>query len=92
MFALSEHFKSFDPFATQKLNAFRSSEKSIITLASSFQKLVLADSKSLAKGEERNEEGVREQWIQMMEMCLWGNATVCPPPPPFPRSKLMRGG
>lgn len=70
LFALSTHWKSFDPFAFQKINAFRSSESSILLLAESFD--VLLSSRS---GEGVEMARLEREFREMMEICLWGNAT-----------------
>lgn len=58
------------------MDAFRSSENSIMTLATSFETLVKVEKERSATGVKQTEEMLHAEWIQMMEMCLWGNATV----------------
>lgn len=70
LFALSTHWKSFDPFAFQKINAFRSSESSILLLAESFDVLLSSREGEVEMGR------LEREFREMMEMCLWGNATV----------------
>lgn len=69
IFASTEHWKLFDCFASQKLEAFRSSSKGIMTLAQSVQQLV-------AQGPPTDEEILHADWIKMLEVCLWG-ASPC---------------
>ncbi|KAK4051470.1 Hairy/enhancer-of-split with YRPW motif protein 2 [Microbotryomycetes sp. JL221] len=67
LFAATKHFSSFDPFATQKLDTFRSSMDGIMALARSMQQLV-------RKGLPTDTQA-HADWITMVEICLWGNAT-----------------
>lgn len=56
-FDLSEHWKYYDPFANQKLSAFRSSGSAIEQLAQTLEELVKqASSKEAAAG---SEEGMK---------------------------------
>ncbi|KAI0199471.1 hypothetical protein F4808DRAFT_212929 [Astrocystis sublimbata] len=77
-FALSTHWKSYDVFARQKINTFRSSRPAVLELAARYKEIVEADRKaSTSKGEETGEEAQKKQLLftEMCEICLWGNAT-----------------
>lgn len=65
VFAHTTHWSGFDCFATQKLEAFRSSAKGIMTLAQSVQQLV-------QQGPSTDEQVLHADWIKMLEVCLWG--------------------
>ncbi|SGY19843.1 BQ5605_C017g08345 [Microbotryum silenes-dioicae] len=67
MFSSTEHWRSFDCFASQKLGAFRSSATGIYALARSVQDLV--------KKGQPSEQELHADFIKMLEICLWGNAT-----------------
>lgn len=68
IFAGTKHFALFDPFASQKLSAFKSSATGIYTLARTVEELV-------AKGPVKDEAELQTEWTKMLEVCLWGNAT-----------------
>lgn len=67
LFAGTEHWASFDCFASQKLEAFRSSSKGIHTLAKAVQELV-------KKGKTDDEVVLHADWQAMLEVCLWGES------------------
>lgn len=75
-FALEKHWKSYDVFSRQKLSAFKSSRPAVLELAAKYKSLILqtGDAKS-AKISEEVEEAERHLFIEMCEICLWGNAT-----------------
>lgn len=76
-FALSDHWKTYDVFARQKMSTFRSSRPAVVELAAKYNELVLQlekDVKSTNNSEELD-EAERILFTEMCEICLWGNAT-----------------
>lgn len=78
LFTLSKHWKSYDIFARQKMSTFRSSRPAVLELAEKYHELAT----ELAKGHagqhrtpEQIEEAERLLFMEMCEICLWGNAT-----------------
>lgn len=63
LFAATKHWNSFDPFATQKLDAFRSSASGIYALAKSLQGRV-------DKGKVTDQTELEAEWISMLEVDL----------------------
>lgn len=63
LFAATEHWNSFDPFATQKLDAFRSSASGIYALAKSLQGRV-------DKGAVTDQAELEAEWVSMLEVDL----------------------
>ncbi|KAM0786168.1 hypothetical protein ACM66B_006975 [Microbotryomycetes sp. NB124-2] len=68
MFQLSKQFRQFDPFRQQKMDTFRSSKDGIMALANTMKQLV-------NKGKPTSQDVLHADWIAMIEVCLWGNAT-----------------
>jgi damage-control phosphatase, subfamily III len=79
LFQLSKHWKTYDFFARQKTSSIRSSRPAIIELASRYKSLVAqidADkASSQSKSSEEVEAAEKALFIEMCEICLWGNAT-----------------
>ncbi|KAI5790263.1 DUF89 domain-containing protein [Geopyxis carbonaria] len=67
-FALTAHWQTYDPFRAQKDNTFRSSLAAVLELAARYRTIVEAQ-----HGED--EEKDRLLFLEIMEICLWGNAT-----------------
>ncbi|KAH8923330.1 DUF89 domain-containing protein [Atractiella rhizophila] len=67
LFSLSEHFKTYDPFFNQKVQAFRSSGEGVYSTAISFEKLRVG----------LDEDGAKKKtaFLEIALMSLWGNAT-----------------
>ncbi|KAK2875615.1 hypothetical protein FQN49_001575, partial [Arthroderma sp. PD_2] len=78
-FALSKHWKEYDVFAQQKMSTFRSSRPAVLELAARYkelsQDLKQAHSKRNDMSPEQQEESDKILFIEMCEICLWGNAT-----------------
>jgi len=70
-FALSTHWKSYDVFARQKISTFRSSRPAVVELASRYHELVT----QLEKRTTIDEVAEKVLFMEMCEICLWGNAT-----------------
>ncbi|RQM07165.1 hypothetical protein DH86_00000860, partial [Scytalidium sp. 3C] len=75
LFALSQHWKSYDVFARQKLSTFRSSRPAVLELANRYHELVEQLRSIKAKNEPENVEAEKILFFEMCEICLWGNAT-----------------
>lgn len=76
-FSLSKHWKSYDTFSRQKLSTFRSSRPAVLELAAKYKTLISqlgGDIKS-KKSTEESAEAERLLFMEMCEICLWGNAT-----------------
>lgn len=71
-FVLSQHWKSYDIFARQKIATFRSSRPAVIELAARYKEIIhqLED-----KSTKTSEEAEKILFMEMCEICLWGNAT-----------------
>lgn len=76
-FAVSIYWKDYDIFARQKLSTFRSSRPAVLELAAKYKELISqleSDAVSL-KSPEEVKEAEKILFIEMCEICLWGNAT-----------------
>ncbi|EIW56647.1 DUF89 domain-containing protein [Trametes versicolor FP-101664 SS1] len=69
-FVQTKHWKTYDPFLAQKESTFQKSSKAIYQLATTMHELE-KDKDSLAV----NPENLKVIFKEMVEMCLWGNAT-----------------
>lgn len=76
-FALSKYWKDHDIFARQKISTFRSSRPAVLELAAKYNELIsqLESDAVLSKSQEEVKEAERILFIEMCEICLWGNAT-----------------
>lgn len=79
LFTKSTHWKNYDVFSKQKIFTFRSSRPAVLELAARYHDLIeqLHSNKSAmanASDEER-EKVERGLFVEMCEICLWGNAT-----------------
>jgi hypothetical protein len=79
LFRLSTHWKSYDIFARQKMATFRSSRAAVLELAAQYKDIVTQlESKNTLKDATTPEEMIKAEeavFIDMCEICLWGNAT-----------------
>ncbi|KAK1756948.1 hypothetical protein QBC47DRAFT_378121 [Echria macrotheca] len=73
-FSLSQHWKNYDVFARQKIKTFRSSRPAVLELAARYKELVgqLRSPSHAAAGDDKAD---RILFMEMCEICLWGNAT-----------------
>lgn len=78
-FTLSTHWKTYDVFARQKIDTFRSSRPAVLELAARYKDLVTqmaADkSKAATTTDDEKDEARKLLFTEMCEICLWGNAT-----------------
>jgi hypothetical protein len=79
IFKQTQHWKSYDIFARQKMSTFKSSRPAVVELAARYKSIVTElESKHTIKGaktQEQLEEAERVLFMEMCEICLWGNAT-----------------
>ena len=79
LFATSKHWKGYDVFSKQKTSTFRSSRPAVIELASRYNDMTKqfeSNNSALANAsEEEREQAEKALFIEMSEICLWGNAT-----------------
>ncbi|KAJ5038470.1 uncharacterized protein L3040_007328 [Drepanopeziza brunnea f. sp. 'multigermtubi'] len=74
-FALSKYWKSYDVFAVQKMSTFRSSRPAVIELAGRYHELINEMKSKDEKSEKEIAEVEKILFMEMCEICLWGNAT-----------------
>lgn len=76
-FTLSQYWKSYDVFARQKMSTFKSSRPAILELAAKYKGLIveLRDDQPITKSPTDLEDAEKVLFTEMMEICLWGNAT-----------------
>lgn len=79
VFKKTQKWRSYDIFARQKMATFKSSRPAVLELASRYREIVTElESKHTIKGAktpEELEEAEKVLFIEMCEICLWGNAT-----------------
>ncbi|OSD03671.1 DUF89-domain-containing protein [Trametes coccinea BRFM310] len=69
-FVQTKHWKDYDPFLSQKEATFQKSSKAIYQLATTMHELE-QDKETLAS----DPENLKVIFKEMIQMCLWGNAT-----------------
>jgi damage-control phosphatase, subfamily III len=74
-FSLSKHWKSYDLFARQKMSTFRSSRPAVLELAARYHELITETENKSSKSEEEIDAAEKILFMEMCEICLWGNAT-----------------
>ena len=89
-FKRSQHWKNYDVFAAQKISTFKSSRPAVLELAAKYKDLItklqenksknhlIADSQAGSAAATPSAEEADAQkllFIEMCEICLWGNAT-----------------
>jgi hypothetical protein len=79
IFRQTRKWKSYDIFARQKMSTFKSSRPAVLELAARYKDIITnLETKHTIKGAETREEleaAERMLFIEMCEICLWGNAT-----------------
>ncbi|KAF2484724.1 hypothetical protein BDY17DRAFT_339005 [Neohortaea acidophila] len=79
LFALSTHWKSYDVFSKQKMSTFRSSRNAVLELATRYNDLIQqldSNQSALAAASDEDRYNVEQSlFVEMCEICLWGNAT-----------------
>ncbi|EMR69817.1 putative venom protein 2 protein [Eutypa lata UCREL1] len=74
-FSLSTHWKNYDVFSRQKIKTFRSSRPAVLELASRYKDIVTQMEADQSKTGAEHDEARRILFFEMLEICLWGNAT-----------------
>jgi len=79
VFSTSTHWKDYDVFRKQKMSTFRSSRPAVLELAARYNDLTkqfqAKDSALSNASKEEREMAEKGLFIEMCEICLWGNAT-----------------
>ncbi|KAK8169893.1 hypothetical protein IWX90DRAFT_431083 [Phyllosticta citrichinensis] len=77
LFKRSPKWTNYDIFARQKISTFKSSRPAVIELAAKYKELVtqLETGKSAQQTVEAKEAADKILFMEMCEICLWGNAT-----------------
>ena len=79
IFRLSKHWKNHDVFFKQKQSTFRSSRAGVIELAFHYNEVLKnlrsPDSALAQLSEEERTKAEEALFVEMGEICLWGNAT-----------------
>lgn len=71
----TNYWRSYDPFHAQKNNTFRASLAAVVELASRYKQIITSLREEGDKDSELETEKEKLLFIEMMEICLWGNAT-----------------
>lgn len=71
IFLTSNHWKTYDIFAFQKIDGFRNSRIGVLELAARYRDLV-QQIRASGPGDEETEKVL---FAEMFDICLWGNAT-----------------
>lgn len=74
-FTQTKHWKSYDVFAAQKISTFRSSRPAVVELAGRYHELIKQMKNKDNKSEQEIAEAEKILFMEMCEICLWGNAT-----------------
>ena len=72
-FNLSKHWKTYDIFARQKMDTFRTSRKAVLELSKRYKELI--EELKANKNVTHDVEAEKVLFSEMFEICLWGNAT-----------------
>lgn len=77
IFLTSTHWKSYDYFSVIKTSTFRSSRAAVLELATKYNSIVsqLSNPSSTGLDASAKAEADRLLFTEMVEICLWGNAT-----------------
>lgn len=79
LFRRSKHWRDYDVFARQKLSTFKSSRPAVLELAAKYKDIIQQIRKESAvvpsEDPSKVEEAEKVLFMEMCEICLWGNAT-----------------
>lgn len=78
LFTPTHFWKNYDVFARQKMATFRSSRPAVLELAAKYKELVTQleeEDKAGSKNVAELQEAEKILFTEMLEICLWGNAT-----------------
>jgi uncharacterized protein with ATP-grasp and redox domains len=77
--AFSEHWKNYDVFNRQKMSTFKSSRPAVLELAARYRNIAekIDTGPAVVNIEDpaKMEEAEKVLFTEMVEICLWGNAT-----------------
>ncbi|KAF9150201.1 hypothetical protein BG015_007998 [Linnemannia schmuckeri] len=78
-FALTQHWKDYDPFFEQKQTVFKSSQKAVVSMAVQLTTPVDPKTKKsmldIKVQDGPESKGTRDAFFEMVQVSLWGNAT-----------------
>lgn len=76
---MTKRWKDYDVFSRQKLSTFRSSRRAILELATRYKQLILQleaqSSGNTEKSSDEIQQAEKVLFKEILEICLWGNAT-----------------
>ncbi|KAK5996105.1 Damage-control phosphatase [Cladobotryum mycophilum] len=72
-FQLTKHWKSYDMFARQKIDTFRTSRNAVVELAARYKDIITKVKAD--KSVTHDLEAEKLLFTELFEVCLWGNAT-----------------
>lgn len=79
LFRRSKHWKNYDVFGRQKLSTFKSSRPAVLELAAKYGDIVkrISEDSAVIHSDDpvKVENAERVLFMEMCEICLWGNAT-----------------
>ena len=79
LFRRSKHWKSYDVFGRQKMATFKSSRPAVLELATKYKAIVeqIGQKSTIVSSNDptKIEEAEKALFMEMCEICLWGNAT-----------------
>lgn len=79
LFRRASHWKDYDVFGRQKMSTFKSSRPAVVELAARYKDIVEQVRKvsTVVRSDDpaKVEEAERVLFMEMCEICLWGNAT-----------------
>ena len=77
LFNTSQHWRSYDVFAKQKISTFKSSRPAVIELAARYKEIIEDIGRGVNRNKSLDEISAAEEILfrEMCEICLWGNAT-----------------
>ena len=78
-FGMSQHWTGYDVFSKQKMSTFKSSRPAVLELAARYRDIITQTEKgkNVVDSDDPAKVEAAEQLLftEMMEICLWGNAT-----------------
>ncbi len=79
VFRRSEYWKSYDVFGRQKMSTFKSSRPAVLELATKYREILeqIKQKSGIVSSNDptKIEEAEKVLFMEMCEICLWGNAT-----------------
>ncbi|KAF9313611.1 hypothetical protein BG003_005022 [Podila horticola] len=84
VFALTQHWRDYDPFFEQKKTVFKSSQKAVVAIAERLMSPVRSEITQAVEASSSldilisggpESKGTEEAFFELAQVCLWGNAT-----------------